>query len=208
MAKSKIKREPKQSEVSLKDAFPVLSIKEEQLAERQLLMFDLTKQADDLAEATKKRIEREKLKIELIGGGYTSIYEEKQKIQKILSDFPVNYEPKFSEFFSALGKLLGWTEEESANYHKPPMAAKTINEVIYARFTPDVIQHIHQKNPYIRYCIRRYKHYRFLADEGILKLEEFIYDAATVMRASSSYYEFRMKHAEKFGTVFQQVLFR
>lgn len=209
MGRNKLKatKEPENDLNSLQDSTEQIINEFEQLADRQTLLFDLTKQADDLAEIERKKREREKLKFELLNGSSTSIYEEKQKIEKLLSELPINYDPKFSDFFPALGSLMGWSEEETKNYKKPPIAAATINEVIYSRFSSEVLVHIHKKNPYISWCIRKYKNYRFLGEDGIIQLEQFIYDAVVLLKQSSSYYEFRQRHAEKFGTAFQFQLF-
>jgi len=208
MRKNKLKpiKEPEEEIGGLGDSAEQLFQEFEELAIRQTLLFDLTKQADELAEAERKRLEREKLKFELLNGSTTSIFEEKQKIEKLLSEFPINYDPKFSEFFQVLGQLVGWSDEMKY-YRKPPIAAKTIIEVIYSRFSGDVLLHIDNKNPYIGWCIRRHKNYRFLGEDGIFQLEQFIYDAVVLMKESSSYYEFRKKHAAKYGTAFQFHLF-
>jgi hypothetical protein len=166
------------------------------------------RQADDKAEtAFKNKQQRERDIFQLHNGAWTSIHEEREKIRKVTEDLPQDHEPKFRQFFPALGKIAGWTEEELKSYHKPVLAAKTINEVVYDRFPKDVMAHIQAKNPYIKWCTRVHKHYLFLNDDGILLLEKFIDDAVTVMLDSSSIYDFRIKHAERFGTGFQPVLF-
>lgn len=174
----------------------------------RLAMLELfNKQADDKAEIAFKRGERDRQVFELISGRKTSVFEEQQRLKKIIEDLPQLHEPKFKLFFPVLGKLANWTEEELKAYHKPPLAAKIINEVIYGRFPKDVLLHIHSKNPYIKWCTRTHKHYLFLSEDGILLLEKFIDDAITTMLDSSSIYDFRIKHAQKFGIAFQPVLF-
>lgn len=165
--------------------------------------------ADELAENAYKRI----LKIEsetfqLRNGITTSIFNErKKKIKILMENNPRVHQPRFSQFFIELGRIANWSDEEKQSYHKPPIAAQTINEIIYGRFPKEVIHHIHSKNPYIRYCTREHKNYYFLTEEGVQLLEKFIDDAVCLMRKSSSVYEFRNKHYELYGVGFQTDLF-
>jgi hypothetical protein len=189
---------------------PVVELQNEQRSvEMQSVLELFTREADEDAAAAHaaRTLSREHEVFERINGIQTSVYEINQRINKIIEDLPQNHEPKFRLFFAALGKLAGWTEEQINSYHKPPLAAQTINSVIYGRFPKDVIQHIHRKNPYIKWCTRLHKNYLFLSEDGIILLERFIHDAVTVMRKSTTVYDFRVKHAEEFGSAFQPVLF-
>lgn len=176
--------------------------------EMSMLLDVFNKKADDKADAAfRKKLKIESEVFELQNGAKTTIALERQKMRKITEDFPQTHEPKFRNFFPALGKIAGWTEEQLKAYHKPHIAPKIIRGSIYDRFPKDVMQHIHSKNPYIKWITREHKHYLFLNNEGILLLEKFIDDAVTVMRDSKTVYEFKKKHAEKFGTGFQPVLY-
>lgn len=171
-----------------------------------LELFNL--KADELAEESyKRKLRIEKEVYELRNGESTSIYKEKEKIRLLIENTPQNYQPKFSQFFNELGRLDNWSVEEMRSYHKPPIAAKTINEIIYGRFPKEVIEHIQAKNPYIKYCTREHKNYYFLTEEGVVLLERFIEDAVMVMKSSNTVYEFRNKHFEFFGVGFQTNLF-
>ncbi|MFA5409488.1 MAG: P63C domain-containing protein [Bacilli bacterium] len=167
-----------------------------------------TKVADKEAKLAffKKQIE-ESQPIELQNGKTTSILEERNRYRKIFEDIPQVYEPKFSRFFDEFGKMMGWSEEKLKVYHKPHIVPQTINEVVYSRFPKEVVLHIQTKNPYIKWCTRAHKNYLFLSEDGILLLERFIDDAVCIIQESTSYYDFRMKHAKRFGTGFQPVLF-
>jgi hypothetical protein len=178
------------------------------IEEQEALLGLFTERADERTKAYLERKKAQELeKIELLSGATTSRYQEKLK-REILAQTPQNHEPKFREFFSSFGKLMGWTEEEMKSFHKPHIVATTINEIIYDRFTKEVRQHIQEKNPYIRYCTRKYLKYMFLGEDGILLLEEYIYDAVSIIKKSKSYYELRTIHAEEFGTTFQLDLFK
>jgi hypothetical protein len=184
-------------------------LKTPEISDRQSILAFVKETADvDAKEVFEKKLLREKEEFLLMNGSFTSIHDEREKQNNLLAEFPQNHEPKFTYFFPALGKLMGWTEAQMNAYHKPAIAAKTINECIYDRFTDDVKSHIYSKNPYIKWCLREFKHYRFLGDDGILMLEEYIDDTVTLMNESTSMYEFRMQHAAKFGTTFQHELFQ
>ena len=154
---------------NLKIVLPENSSHSYDLDERQFLLFDITREADEKAIEDYK-IEKDKIKFERHNGEITSIYEENEKLQKVLSEYPESYEPKFAEFISSFCDLIGLSEEEKNNYRKPAIVPQTINEVIYNRFKREVIYHIHCKNPYIKWCQRKYKNYRFLGESGILML--------------------------------------
>tara|TARA_R110002020_G_scaffold173767_3_gene364698 strand:+ start:460 stop:1065 length:606 start_codon:yes stop_codon:yes gene_type:complete len=164
--------------------------------------------ADELAEEAYKRKQKiENETFELRNGKTTSLYNESEKIKILIETKPRNHQPRFSQFFNELGRIANWSEEEKQSYHKPPIAAQTINEIVYGRFPKEVIQHIHSKNPYIKYCTRQHKNYYFLTDEGVILLERFIEDAVDLMRECHSVYEFRNRHFELYGVGFQTALF-
>ncbi len=178
------------------------------LIDKQSILDLFNRKADEKAKtAYERKTAQENELFELNNGQKTSVANEKIKLQKIMEQKPQDHDPKFTLFFPALGKLDNWSEEEIKAYHKPPIAAKIINAVIYDRFPKEVILHIHAKNPYIKWCTRAFKNYLFLGEDGILLLEKFIDDAVTLMQQSTSVYDFRVKHAIAFGSGFQPVLF-
>jgi hypothetical protein len=87
------------------------------------------------------------------------------------------------------------------------LVAKYTTEVIYGRFTKDIIMAIQLQNPYIGSGIRRFKHFQYLNDAGQKKLEQFIDEAVALMRDSSNWYEFRVKMFQKYGVPYQMDLF-
>ncbi|MCX2430662.1 P63C domain-containing protein [Pedobacter sp. GR22-10] len=185
------------------DQFPV-----DRQTEMSMLLDLFNKKADDKAEVVfRRKLKIESEVFELQNGLKTTIAIEREKIRKVTEDFPQPHDPKFRDFFPALGKIAGWTEEEMKAYHKPRIAPTIIKSSIYNRFPKDVMAHIQSKNPYVKWLTRLHKHYLFLNEEGILLLEKFIDDAITLMQESNTVYEFRKKHAEKFGTGFQPVLY-
>lgn len=153
------------------------------------------------------KLARDKRLFELNSGEFTSVFEEQEKMRKMIEDEAQNYDPRFANYLAAFGKLMNWPEETIKAYRKPEPTAKTINEVIYDRFPKYIRDHIYEKNPYVKWCRRANKLYRFLGEDGIQVLERFIDDAITVMQTSANLYDFRVQHATKFGSGFQRDLF-
>ena len=164
--------------------------------------------ADSKAEsAYQSKLKREKETIELLGGRKTSLQEEQTRKAKLIERLPQNYGPKYGQFFSELARLAKWSDEEKKRFAKPQIAPKIINNYIYARFPPEVVAHILERNPYIKWWVRQHKHYLFLSEDGILMLEKFIDEAVTVMRGCSTVYEFEKVYSSKFGIGFQPAMF-
>ncbi|MBF9252165.1 hypothetical protein I2I11_02555 [Pontibacter sp. 172403-2] len=181
-----------------------------QIENEEQLRLSLLQGPDDRASQllSDKSFDKKNLTYELINGRRTSVNEERETQKRIVSELRKNLEPRFSEYLQAFGDLMGWTEEQRKKYRKPTPTAKVINTIIYNRFPGGVLQHIHAKNPYIKWCLRRYKNYYFLSEDGVLLLEKFIYDAVKLMRECTSLYEFRIKHAAQYGSGFQPDLFK
>lgn len=176
----------------------------QQADERQSVLSFIKKIADDNADnADKKKQAREREIFELMGGGTSSIYNQ----NKIISQSPVDHEPKFTGFFINLGRIAQWTPEQIRTYRKPILGAKTINQTVYSRFGKDIFQYIQEKNPYVNYCTRRYKHYKFLNENGIILLEGFIKDALQAINESTTVHEFRVKMFTQHGVNYQMDIF-
>lgn len=188
-----------------KKAIPTLTT-EEKLKEAQALIFITEAQTPESLKEKRKAKELEI--IQLLSGENTSEFNEKKKLKDLISSIPVDRDSKFSEFFEELGRLAGWTDEQRKSYRKPILAPLIINKTIYARFPKEVIEHIHKNNPYFRWCLRKFKNYAFLGEDGILYLEEYIFDAVLEMQSASSVPEFLLSHAEKFGLSYQTELFK
>jgi len=159
------------------------------------------KSANEIKEAKEKQL------FELNSGERTSIFDQQEKIRKMIEDEVQDYDPRFTQYFLAWGKLMNWEEETYKAYRKPDPTAKVITAVIYDRFPKYIRDHIYEKNPYIKWLKRSNKLYKYLGEDGILILERFIDDAISVMQQSENLYDFRVKHALKFGSGFQPELF-
>ena len=184
------------------------------LDDRQFILGDIIRQTEYDAETIyQKKIVKQKEKIDLLGGATTSEYEEREKIRALLADNPQEYEPKFSEFFSAFGKMMKWPPEITNAWKKPKIVPDTILECIYDRFPSDVKKHIHSKNPYIKELAkelkfeREHRYYAFLTKEAVKYLDVFIDDVITTLEVSDDISDFRLKFYAQHGTTFQWRMF-
>src|SRR6187551_2156254 len=82
----------------------------DKIDDRQSVLAFVKKVADENAKAyvEEKKLSREKEQFETYGGGVSSFYDRKLENDKILSEIPKDHEPKFAEFFKALGDLENW----------------------------------------------------------------------------------------------------
>lgn len=110
-------------------------------------------------------------------------------------------------YYREIFRLKGWKIEGANIYRKPWQVAKHTMEVVYGRFTQDILTAIQVQNPYIVPGVRRFKHFQYLNEVGQTKLEQFIAEAVEVMQDSSTWYEFRVKMFERYELPYQMDLF-
>jgi hypothetical protein len=111
------------------------------------------------------------------------------------------------DYYKEIFRLKGWKIEGTSIYRKPWLVAKYTVEIIYGRFTKDILMAIELQNPYLIPGVRGFKHFQYLNEDGQNKLEQFIYEAVEVMKDSSSWYEFRVKMFEQHALPYQMDLF-
>lgn len=147
-----------------------------------------------------RNLDRENEIIELLGGRQVTI----RQIKDIIAKCEQEYEPTFPPvFYSEIDRLNNWHRPKQKQHEKPPIVGRWTKQIIYGRFPKEVLPVLEQLNPYIGFGIRLYKHFQWLTPEGKNQLHEFISDAVSVMKTSSSWYEFRVKYAKQFGVPFQ-----
>lgn len=110
-------------------------------------------------------------------------------------------------FYREMFRLKKWKINGANIYRKPWLVAKYTNEVIYGRFTREILMAIQLQNPYIMSGVRRFKHFQYLNELGQKKLEQFIDEAVAVMTESTTWYEFRVKMFQQHGLSYQIDLF-
>lgn len=184
-----------------------VEISQEEKLERSLLSGLLLQQTDNL---NRQRLELKKQRdqeaIELIGGGTTSL----GALKALIAAKRQPYEPRFPRsvpFFSEIYRLNDWQHLDPAEYIKPAEVAVWINELIYNRFSLEVLPTLRMFNPKRTGGGRLYKHFQFLNAEGQAQLEQYRDEAIALMQTCFTWYEFRAKLYAAHGVPYQVNLF-
>lgn len=156
-----------------------------------------------------KNLENEALKIQLIGGGTTSIKEQKE----IIAQFRQPYVPHFQygkDYYKEIFRLNGWNDDEYRNFTKPRDVAIWTVRLIYGRFMkelPSIMEELNERNRYIRYCVRRYKFFQFLTPDAQKRLDDFIDECIDMMRKYKDWDSFEKDYCALHGLAYQSRLF-
>ena len=87
----------------------------------------------------------------------------------------------------------------------PSYFGKLINNLIYCRLAPGVLEELRRKNPVIANGRRKDKHHRRLTEDiGHPKLLQLLGSVVTLMRMSTEWHEFK-KLADKFYPVYKEL---
>lgn len=131
--------------------------------------------------------------------GYQEI-RDKQALQKILDKYLTDEWAKWTkrfpdEFYKELFRL------RNLNYptplgRKPQYIGKIINDIVYSRLAPGVLEELKSKNPSNDKGIRKRKHHQYLTkDFGHPKLKEYLSQIIFLMKTCSTYREFHNRLA-------------
>lgn len=128
------------------------------------------------------------------------------KIQSIESNVlrtPSDYKKIFSqEYYKEIYRLKGWVVPDSIS-SKPWIVGRYTNQIIYYRFSHEVLPFLRIINPYLIPGKRQHKHHQYLTEGGRIKLEQFINDAITEMKKHSNWNGFRIAYCEKYNVPYQ-----
>lgn len=116
--------------------------------------------------------------------GYQSV-REKDALQKILDRYLTDYARRWAktfpdEFWDKLLRAKGY--ESYVGLPRPSFIGHCVNDVVYARLAPGILEKLKELNPRMPSGRRRYKNFQFLTeDHGVPELKEHIVKAMTVM---------------------------
>lgn len=154
------------------------------------------------AELSDYVLDRESERIQLLSGEYTSMHERRKSL-KVIASMKREYAKRFpQEYFDQIFRLHGWPLADNKS-HRPSIIGRYTNEIIYGRFDRDILPTLQILNPYIEFGIRKYKHFQWLNDEGLEKLDQYIREAISAMKDSDDWYKFRLSYATKFNLNWQ-----
>ena len=113
---------------------------------------------------------------------------ENDALQKILDKWLNGYARKWAKtfpdmFWEKLLKAKGY--ESYIGLPRPQFIGHWVNDVIYKRLAPGVLEKIREKNPKMKNGTRKHKHFQFLTeDHGAPELREHLTKAMTIMDIS------------------------
>jgi hypothetical protein len=184
-------------------------IKKKTAAEERLelsqLIIKLTEQKS-IAESrfNDDRIDRERDKVQLLGGAEISLKQIRQLIAGKLNE----YDPPFRvEWYEQVFRLNGWPVENAKDFIKPAEVADYTNEVIYGRFPKGILPVLQKLNPFVGLNVRAHKNYQYLTVDGYNDVVKYIDQSHTMMKDCKTWYEFRMRYSKEYGVYFQSQMF-
>lgn len=131
-----------------------------------------------------------------------SLWKIKNIDNKVLKT-PSDYEAIFTQdYYIEIYRLNNWTYE-GAIAQKPWKVGRYTNEIIYYRFSHEVLPFLRIVNPFIIPGIRKYKHHQYLTIGARVELEKFISQAVEVMKVCNDWDEFRIKYCTMYNVPYQ-----
>ncbi|OGX91489.1 P63C domain-containing protein [Hymenobacter coccineus] len=181
---------------------PKAEVSKKSQEQQALLGQMLIQGADYLAKTAKQvRLKREQEVIELRSGFKITIGE----INAIVSANRLPYAPLFPNsipFFSELKRLSG-LDFDPAQFIKPSVVGTWLCEIIYGRFSKEVLPALRAVNPAFTNGVRPHKLFQYLTPEGQAKLEQFRDEAVDLMKTCATMYEFRQKLFQQYAVPYQ-----
>ncbi|MBL7951307.1 MAG: hypothetical protein JNM62_06260 [Flavobacteriales bacterium] len=146
-----------------------------------------------------EKLDRENAKIQLLDQTWTTPYEQRQRVDRFVAEMVQPWEKAYPQvYYTEIYRLNGWAIPEGMISEKPSIVAQWTNEIIYMRFPPEVFGALRERNPLLAYWLRGHKHHQWLTAEGRVQLLRFIQDAIDGMKECATWYEFQLKHAQKY----------
>lgn len=97
------------------------------------------------------------------------------------------------EFFESIFKMKGWSWEDAVSARKPQVVGRYINEIVYDRLAPKILDELRDRNPPNERGNRKAKHHQFLTPNiGHPKLQEHLTAVMGIQRiAGGSWRKFQ-----------------
>lgn len=116
---------------------------------------------------------------------------------------PAEYESIFTqEYYQEMFRLNNW-EYNGVIVEKPWQAGRYTNEIIYYRFSQEVLPFLRIINPCIIPGVRRYKHHQYLTPGSRIELSKFISQATELMRQFADWNSFRIEYCKMYNVPYQ-----
>lgn len=97
------------------------------------------------------------------------------------------------EFFESIFKMKGWSWQDAVSAKKPQVVGKYINDIVYDRLAPKILDELRDRNPPNERGNRKAKHHQFLTPSiGHPKLQEHLTAVMGIQRiAGGSWRKFQ-----------------
>jgi len=116
---------------------------------------------------------------------------------------PSDYEAIFpQEFYQEIYRLNGWSHKGKIA-QKPWKVGNFTNEIIYYRFSNEILPVLRIVNPFIIPGFRKYKHHQYLTTGGRIELANFIQQAINTMKECQTWDEFRALYHRRYNVPYQ-----
>jgi len=116
---------------------------------------------------------------------------------------PAEYETIFTqEYYMEMFRLNNWTYE-GIIAEKPWQAGRYTNEIIYYRFSQEVLPFLRIVNPFIIPGTRKYKHHQYLTPGARNELSIFISQATELMSQFRDWDSFRIEYCKMYNVPYQ-----
>lgn len=120
---------------------------------------------------------------------------------------PMDYETIFTqEYYQEMFRLNNW-EYQGIIAEKPWQAGRYTKQIIYYRFSQEVLPFLQIINPCIIPGFRKFKHHQYLTAGSRIELSKFIEQAVELMRQCSDWNEFRIKYCAIYNVPYQLKFF-
>lgn len=132
--------------------------------------------------------------------------EDSWKIKNISGNIlkkPADYETIFTqEYYKQMFRLNNW-EYNGVIVEKPWQAGRYTNEIIYYRFSQEVLPFLRIVNPFVIPGVRKYKHHQYLTPGARNELSKFISQATELMSQHDDWNSFRIAYCRMYNVPYQ-----
>lgn len=120
-----------------------------------------------------------------------------QFLNKFMRDDAAKWVKTFNEdFFEMIYRMNGWTWTGATKH--PGVVGKWINDIVYERIAPKVLEELRRRNPKNENGNRSHKHHQFLSEEiGHPKLKEHIAGVMAIGRLSGNNWQRFMRNLDR-----------
>ncbi len=116
---------------------------------------------------------------------------------------PAEYKSIFTQdYYKEMFRLNNW-HYKGIIAEKPWQAGRLTNEIIYFRFSQEVLPFLRIVNPFVMTGTRKYKHHQYLTPGARNELSLFISQATELMSQFGDWDSFRVEYCKRYNVPYQ-----